>query len=76
MGIPAFDDSVSFNGLTCKRLGVGTWAWGDQLFWGYDFCGHYLCQMYHLVIVVNNVIISLGTILLKMEISKRHSMNV
>ena len=30
------DDFIEMNGRMIKRLGVGTWAWGDKLFWGYD----------------------------------------
>ena len=30
------DDFFELSGNRIKRLGVGTWAWGDQLFWGYN----------------------------------------
>ena len=31
-----FDDFIEINGERVRRIGVGTWAWGDQLFWGYN----------------------------------------
>jgi aryl-alcohol dehydrogenase-like predicted oxidoreductase len=27
--------SLTLNGIAIAPLGIGTWAWGDQLFWGY-----------------------------------------
>jgi aryl-alcohol dehydrogenase-like predicted oxidoreductase len=27
--------SLILNGVAIAPLGIGTWAWGDQLFWGY-----------------------------------------
>jgi aryl-alcohol dehydrogenase-like predicted oxidoreductase len=26
---------IGKGGLTVPPLGIGTWAWGDKLFWGY-----------------------------------------
>mmetsp|Transcript_12088 Transcript_12088/g.15812 ORF Transcript_12088/g.15812 Transcript_12088/m.15812 type:complete len:376 (+) Transcript_12088:119-1246(+) len=30
------DDTTLLGGQTVSCLGVGAWAWGDKLFWGYD----------------------------------------
>lgn len=29
------ESSTSFNNLALPALGIGTWSWGDRLFWGY-----------------------------------------
>lgn len=32
----AAKDRVSLGGVEVSPLGIGTWAWGDTVFWGYS----------------------------------------
>ncbi|CAM9634022.1 unnamed protein product, partial [Hapterophycus canaliculatus] len=32
----AAKDRVSLGGVEVSPLGVGAWAWGDTVFWGYS----------------------------------------
>jgi len=34
--LPAFAEAKSASPLELPKFGVGAWAWGDRLFWGYD----------------------------------------